>query len=461
MGGQTRFIGPGLVLFLDQLIVAAANWFYWLIISRIISPSELGQATVVISLVVLISTISQLGLEYPLLRKSSIHRHQILGTTLAIELIITIVSVPVIIFLLGDLYGGSLQRFAWISIGILILSSFSFVSRFALLGISNAKKVLIIDVMGLVAKFVIGFATVLVGLGTLGILLSVLLQGLLISTAALIITNKIFSFKLDNIRYIKEIIIDGLVNAPSKLSKTIILSLSVVLLASFGISNSQIGIFYVALMISVVIGGFATSMAYMAIPVSTVLRTDLSSASLRIGLNFTAPLISVLLVAPSFILSFIGPNYVSADGILFVLSISVLPTSITMNAISKFNTLEKHNKLIAIGSVEILTFIIAFYLLVPNYGTIGASFSILLAFISSSVLSIIWLERASIRYIGKSIIAIFVGSITGSAIRSIPGMPVFLVILTSVIVTMVIIILLKNTTTLEMRQMIRSMIKRR
>ena len=241
MDGQTRFIGPGLVLFLDQLIVAAANWFYWLIISKIITPSELGQATVIISLVVLISTISQLGLEYPLLRKSSIHRQQILGTTLAIELLITILSVPVIIYVLGYLYVGSLQRFTWIAIGILILSSFSFVSRFALLGISNTKKVLIIDVTGLIAKFVIGFVTVSVGLGTTGILLSVLLQGLLISTSALIITNKIFSFKLDNIRYIKEIIIDGLVNAPSKLSKAIILSLSVVLLASFGISNSQIG----------------------------------------------------------------------------------------------------------------------------------------------------------------------------------------------------------------------------
>jgi len=452
---------PGLVLFLDQLIVAAANWLYWLIISKIITPSELGQATVIISLVVLISTISQLGLEYPLLRKSSIHRQQILGTTLAIELLISILSVPVIIYVLGYLYVGSLQRFTWIAIGILILSSFSFVSRFALLGISNTKKVLIIDVTGLIAKFVIGFVTVSVGLGTTGILLSVLLQGLLISTSALIITNKIFSFKLDNIRYIKEIIIDGLVNAPSKLSKAIILSLSVVLLASFGISNSQIGIFYVALMISVVTGGFAASMAYMAIPVSTVLRIDLSSDSLRIGLNFTAPLISALLVAPSFLLSLIGPNYVSADGILIILSISVLPTSITMNAISKFNNLEEHRKLIAIGSVEILTFIIAFYLLVPNYGTIAASFSILLAFISSSVLSIIWSERASIRYIGGSIIAIFIGFLTGSAIRSIPGIPIFLVILTSVFVTMVIIILMKNTTTLEIRQMIRSMIKSR
>src|SRR5215211_1276321 len=93
-----RFIGQGLILFIDQILVSITNWLYWIIISRLASTSEIGQATSVYSLVLLVATVSQLGLEYPLLKKSSLHRSQILGTALAIELIITACSIAVIIF---------------------------------------------------------------------------------------------------------------------------------------------------------------------------------------------------------------------------------------------------------------------------------------------------------------------------------------------------------------------------
>src|ERR671925_1699526 len=94
-----KFIGQGILLFIDQIAISVTNWLYWLIISRLVSTSEIGEATSVYSLVLLISTISQIGLEYPLLKRSSLDRSQILGTALAIELILSLGSIATVIFL--------------------------------------------------------------------------------------------------------------------------------------------------------------------------------------------------------------------------------------------------------------------------------------------------------------------------------------------------------------------------
>ncbi len=88
-----KFIGQGMLFFTDQILVSVTNWLYWIVVSRLASTSEIGQATSVYSLVLLISTVSQIGLEYPLLKKASLPHSQILGTALAIELILTSGSV--------------------------------------------------------------------------------------------------------------------------------------------------------------------------------------------------------------------------------------------------------------------------------------------------------------------------------------------------------------------------------
>src|SRR5437867_11040303 len=161
-------------------------------------------------------------------------------------------------------------------------------------------------------------------------------------------------------KFAKEIIKDGLVNLPSKLSRMFILSLSVVLLALYGISSADTGIFYDAVMMSIAAGGFASSMAFMAIPASSAAKTDLSSGSMRLGLSITAPIIAALVTAPGAILSVIGTEYATAAEALLILSIGILPSAIAANAISKFNNLGKPRELMLIGSVQLVAFLTSF-----------------------------------------------------------------------------------------------------
>ncbi|SRR6266487_3646848 len=459
----TQFGVQGTLLFFDSLLVALSGWIYWLIVVSRTTSNEVGQATAVFSLVTLIFTLTQLGLEYPILKRSSTERSQVLVTVLAIELLLTLATIPVVFFFINNLSLLGLSRFTWMAIGILTLSSLGFVPRFALLGVSDLKSIIAIDVAGTSLKFVTGFALVSMGFGAFGMLMSFLLQNLLVASAAIVVAKKRgFGFRLGSLKYAKEIMKDGLVNSPAKYSRMLILSLSVVLLASFGISSSEIGIFYVALMVSIVaVGGLASSMAYMVIPASAASKTDLSSSSARIGVSLTAPLVAALITSPKFILSIIGLQYESAQTILLILSVAILPTSITMNAISKFNNLNESRKLIAIGSTEMLTFLISFFILVHQYGTLGAAFSTLIAFVSSSILSIIWSERTLLRYFAVSGIAILSGVSCGYVVNSIHGINPFLVILASICSAMMIIFVLKNTSLAETVILVKGIISRK
>ena len=394
----TKFISSSILLLMDQLVVAGGGWFYWLIISKLISTSELGQATTVFSVVTFITICTELGLEYPILKKAS-SQSPILGTTLVIQLASTLVSIPVIIYFFNGL-SQELHGYLWIAIVMLFFHPSVFVCRYVLLGISDVKKVFLTDTTGVLLKFVSGYVLVAMGFGVYGVLDSFLISYLFVVVVTLVFALKRSGFGVGNMRFIIDIIREGLINWPYKLSLNVIIYLSIVLLALFGITDSEIGVFYIALTISLNAGSFVSSTGYMVLPASSISKKDLSSSSLRIGISLTAPLISALIVSPAAILSMIGAKYVSGETILLVLSIGILPFSITFNTISKFNYLGNSIRLLSIGSCTgYLTFIVAFLLLVPHYGTVGAALSILIAFSASSIPSIIWLDRTSIRYI--------------------------------------------------------------
>ena len=147
---------------------------FWIIISKVASINDIGVATTIYSLVITVATITQLGAEYPLLKKSHVDKSVILGTGLVIQVAISIAAIPIIILVIGNMYEGTLQEFTWIAIVLVILIAIEFVARYILLGVFDAKKVLAIDMVGLSIKFLVGYILVSMQYGASGILLAFL-----------------------------------------------------------------------------------------------------------------------------------------------------------------------------------------------------------------------------------------------------------------------------------------------
>jgi O-antigen/teichoic acid export membrane protein len=267
---------------------------------------------------------------------------------------------------------------------------------------------------------------------------------------------------MDNTGYFKETIKDALVNTPAKWSKMVIVILSIVLLAIFNISPSEVGIFYVALMITIVVASFASSMAYMVIPSSTALKKDLSSSSIRLSVSLTAPIVVALLVVPGSILSLFGPEYESAEAVLFVLALGILPSSITVNMISKLNNLGKSKILILAGIVQIVTFFISFFVLVPIYETMGAAISILVTYLTSSLLLIILTERSSFRYIISASLSVLAGFMMYYMINLIVGYEQqFIIMIFSVAISIAVIFASRNMTFIETKFLLKAMLQKK
>ena len=115
-------------------------------------------------------------------------------------------------------------------------------------------------------------------------------------------------------------------------------------------------------------------------------------------------------------------------------------------------------RLISIGLVEVVAFLITFVLLVPHYGALGAAFSTLTAFVSSSLLSLAWSERRTIRYVGVSAMAIIIGIIVSHIIDLATSIHPVGTILISMVISLSIVIILKNISTNEINQVAKGII---
>ena len=412
-----RFSSSGFLLFLNQLIIAFGNWIFWMFISRVTTTEAIGQSTTIVSLVLFSTTMIQLGLEYPILKYSYKYRNTIFATTLFLEIAISLVSIPLVIYFINTFYEKNLQEFEWLTIIMIMATAPGFVTHFLLLSMFKIRAVFIIDVLATIVKFGIGYALVVFGMGSFGIIVAFLGNIILTSLLSLLLVGNDLSFRLD-LNLMRLFIAEGLVNTPSKISRILIFSLSIVLLASFGVNVSSIGIFYMALTMSLVVGGFATNIALMIIPSAAQSIKDYTSLGLRIGLSFTVPIIVLLTVGPELILGLIGYQYTVASLDLIILALAILPSSITITAISSLNTKDQHKKLLVIGIIEILSFILSFIILVPEKSTLGASLSTLIAFSVSATLSILWTGKPHLKYIMNSTIALAIGILFGYGLRS-------------------------------------------
>jgi O-antigen/teichoic acid export membrane protein len=462
-GGPLRgkLVGSSLLLFLDYLLVAVGGWLFWIVISRLASVDDVGIATTIYSLVITVATITQLGAEYPLLKKSHLNRSIILGTGMVIQVAISLATIPIIILAIDNMYEGALQEFTWIAIVSVTLIAVEFVARYVLLGIFDAKKVLAIDMVGLSVKFLVGYSLVSMQYGALGILLAFLSELFIIAIAYLIAAKNTFAFSIGKILFFKEILRDSLVNAPSKWSNMIIVNLSVVLLAAIGVNQGDIGIFYITLMISIVVGSFSLSMAFMVIPAFSASKKELTADSLRISLSIITPAITAMLIAPNLVLSLINSRYEVGAPLLSILAIGTIPFAITVNAITRLNNLKESKKLISIGILQLAVFLLLFFLVAPILGTMGAAFAILFAFSASATLSMIWSVRSSLKPTAFCLLSILVGFVSGFGVYQIADeasvmQPQILAVLTSTATSIAVIFASGNLSLREFRFLIKA-----
>jgi O-antigen/teichoic acid export membrane protein len=454
MSSNHKFIGSGIILTLDLFVISFGNWIFWLLVSMIASPAEIGQATSVYSYILLFSSITMLGLEYTIIKKSSTDKTFVFGTTIVLKLLILFASLPLFIVLLNQLGYSLYSEITYIAIGIFVFSSFRYVFRYILLGNFESAKIFLINTIGLLSQLVIGFYLVLNNFGSTGILISFLVNVLVITVLFLFSLKRKLNLKLGNKEYFADFIKDALINFPPQLTRSLIFYFSVVLLAFLGVSESDIGLFYIAMMMSIIAGGLAGNMALMLIPSSLVANKNLSFDGLRISLALTAPIVAILLCEPEGILGIIGPHYTQATDLLIIFSLSIIPYVIVTNSVTNFNNLNQSLKIILMGAVQFGTFLSTFLILVPIFGTVGGAYSILISMCISSIFSILWYGSSILKIVLLTCFSILVAFVINLALSSVVEIHLIYSIVLTLTITLFLNIVLKNITFKELKEII-------
>lgn len=390
---MTRLISSSFLLFVDGLILSIGGWLFWLLVSRYVEPSSIGISTAVFSLVGFVSSFATLGLEYPILKKTIDNKIDF-GSVLILELIVhTLLSVPVVIYLVSL---GSPLSLTEITIGVIMFFSIGmgFIAKHALLGIMDSTFVLVVDIMGTVVKFAATFALLPFG-GILAILLGMLLQQVFLGLAMTYRASSKTNFRYSSLKKLIPDLHHGIVNLPSKTAKVLILNLSIVVLAAAGVQYSDVGIFYILLMIAVAASGFASSLAMMSIPASTLGQKDYSGTSLRFGLAISIPVLSLIVAAPKLVLQIVNPSYLPYADSLVVLGFSMVGYIITLNVITKANINRDLKLLIILGVTEASTFLVLF-LILGTENLILTSLAVLVAYTLTSAVGLMKMPKNTI-----------------------------------------------------------------
>ncbi|HXW12319.1 MAG TPA: polysaccharide biosynthesis C-terminal domain-containing protein, partial [Nitrososphaeraceae archaeon] len=162
-----------------------------------------------------------------------------------------------------------------------------------------------------------------------------------------------------------------------------------------------------------------------------------------------------------FILSLIGTDYISGQLMLFILASGILPFAIATNSISRFNYLGKPKKVLFIGLLQLIGFVVGFILLVPVFQGVGAALAILISYSMSCIPALIWSEKSLLRYVANAAIAVVAGWAISNMFRLLlPDMVIteLIALAVSIFITTTLIFALKNTSISEVRTLLKTVV---
>jgi len=401
-------IRPSFLLFLDGLIISIGGWIFWLIVARFTTVTEIGYATAIISLVTLSTALITLGMEYPILRCKESLRPKAFGSLLFFEIVLSLSILPLIYFIGDGFYSSALTILIPFALIIFVTNGISFISKHALIGSIHIRSILLIDIIATVIKFIVLTLLIFGQFEALEIILALIGQQITLAVLFTLAALKKIKFQIANKKLFKEFFRQSIVNFPSKLSKFLVVTLIIVLLSALGADPSDVGRFYIILMIFMAVASLPTSLFLIAIPISESQKQDLSVNSYRVGISITTPLIALMVTIPTHILYFLGSSYVEASNLLIIVGFALIPYLAVINSVTHLNNKNRSKELVILGIIELSAFFISFFSLFPSFGIMGAAISVLIAFSASALYSMKIGGKKIVLPTVYSLIAVFV-----------------------------------------------------
>lgn len=409
-------IGAGIYSLLDSFLVSALGWAFWVLLAQFVLPSEIGFATTIISSISLVSGLLGFGFEFNLLKETG-KESKSFHTLLFSQAIFHLAIIPILYFILLALYNYSLAPLIPLSIILFLITGLSFITRHALLGKLKSKAVFVIDIIGIALRFAVTIPLSIISFEASGIMIAFIAQQAFVVIASYILVKMEFKLERPHFKHLIFHIKESMVNVPAKYTRLLLPTLSIVITAFFTSDPVQVAGFYMTLMIMIAISGLSYAISIMALPASQRDNKSFFGQSLKFGFIIILPFITVLVAAPTQVLSLINPAYISADNSLVILAIASIPLTLVNNTVMQLNHQNAKRLLAIMGLVEISTFVTLLVVLTPFFGLVGSSIAILIAVSSTIPLILKFVDKISVKLTLRSVGAIAVVALLGMLLQ--------------------------------------------
>lgn len=405
----------GFWLLSDQIFGVIGGVIFWLIIANIVATSTIGQVSVILGFASIAGLLT-LGLEFIVLREVSQKNNEILGTFFILQIILLII-LSVIIF-------SQIQTFLTLStdtlalMGVILIFSLGLweFATWSVIGMLRGKFITIVHLISVISKVILGVGFVTIGLGAEGILLAIILQVVISTTFFLSSSFKKIGFHVCHPKKLLPLIKLALGNYVNKVARIVTTNLTFLLLPVIASDLNLAGIFYIQYTIALSLINTGSVLAILSIPASRIRNEDISPITTRLGLYLLAPLITILLTTPSFVLGFFGSDYSSHPNVFRILIISVLPAIIIWNFTASLNSSFDKRRLIILGLIQLSAFGLILTVMNQQDSLYRISFSILGAFIAGASYALISMGKKIGKALTITIFAVLISTSVGLAI---------------------------------------------
>jgi O-antigen/teichoic acid export membrane protein len=421
-------VGRGVAyLYIEAITMMFSGYIYWLILSKITSPSVIGTSSTAISFITIFMTVALIGVGGGIQRflgKSLVEkkientRGLINSALLIVGTGILISSIVILVFKDWIYYSFKIDLFlSVVSILIMGLSTMAGLLRSILIPSLKIKVIAISSILSTIIKILVTVILVLIGTGVIGILM-----GFMISS---ILTSIILTVEIKKTYY----------NSLTRNNKTNVISLfhstKDIVIASMGfwipgvitsigsqlgtifvfISNgaNHAGVYFISFSIVTGLSMIMSVLSTIAYPAISSMKDGRKRAIwrlIKVSLIITLPISNIIIFYSSEIMQLFGSNYTTGASNLDILLLSIFPTSL-ISGIGILVYAYGNNRLfLVIGLFTSIPRTLLYFIFVPIFGGNGAALTYTMGSIIGCIVSLIIANKMGLKIFWKQIILI-------------------------------------------------------
>ena len=459
-------------MFIETVVSMLSGYVFWFILSNITTPEVIGISSTIVSISTIFVTVAIIGIPTGIQRflgksfsEQKLEESKMFIKSSLFLIVIGIVASSCLFLLSSDWFIKTFKiDFNLLLVAVVLLgtSAIAALFRSVIIASLKTKKLVSIMILSTGTKITLGIILSMIGAGALGVTISFAAFPILSSIIMTIIIAKIFkshkgkseiSFKSSS----QSVLTASIATWIPSVIYTVGLHLGTIVVFGFQ-GASQAGVYFIAFSIVTAISAIMSVLLTIAYPVLSAMtdgRKRFAWRITKISLIITLPFSSSIIFYSKEIMQLFGQNYIEGSSMLEIMLLSILPIGIMTCVNTLAYTYGNYKQVLAIGLASNVPRTLLYFLLIPDYGAVGAATSYTLGAVVGLVISIIIAKKIRMNIYWKDLGILLLIPVGIAFVQSYFNIHYVVAILITLVISYILFLRLQIITRMDLQDSLR------